>query len=455
MRKSLIILLLTTVIISCSNESDISFLNEDIKNERVENVLGTKKEDVLLFMNKVLPTVPNLSISPNPESNSRNRSLKSSSTENVLEKEIESVIPVMRNNKVLHWVVNFKDNNGYILLAADKTRFPIVGFQDEGQYIYDPVEVVKDDYSEVSDNSVNFNDTINNENYRMWEELLNCDEDESFDIEFVVQDLNSEKGNVNLKSSPMPDREKPLNRASMYRLGWNLQWESKYPYNYEIYRRHAVPEPALALGHYMYIMWYPSKYGYMYMPEKLPNNAQKTLVSTLLKDITEDLRPVYTNDQIMTAYIPSGRVNEIPRILEKEYNYKYGGDLYWYKNDEESFKKVHNELLRYRPVLFFFHRINPGSTGAYSTLMLNSWVVDGYQEVQVKYTKKKTFMGITVSTKTWYLYKDFFHRIGERPSESGWFDQQDAVVSANYATETHNAQMAYFKKYALLNVRTY
>lgn len=454
MEKILNILLLTVVLVSCSSE-DISIPNENIPNERIENTLKTKEEDIHLFINKILPTVHKLSISPDLEKISQNRNLKSSGIENVLDKEIESIIPVMQDNKVLHWVVNFKDNNGYILLAADKTRFPIVGFQNEGQYIYDPIEETRDGYSEVSDNSVNFNDTINNENYRMWEELLNCGEDETFDIEFVVQDLNSENRDANLKSSPMPDREKPLNRPSMYRLGWNLQWESKYPYNYEIYRRHAVPEPALALGHYMYIMWHPSKYGFMYMPEKLPNNTQKTLVSTLLKDITEDLRPVYTNDQIMTAYIPSGRVSEIPRILEKEYNYKYGGDLYWYKNDEGSFKKVHNELLNYRPVLFFFHYLNPTSNSSYYNRMVHAWVVDGYQEVQVKYTKKKTFMGITVSTKTWYLYKDFFHRIGERPSESGWFDQQDAVVSTNYATESHNAQMAYFKKYALLNVRTY
>jgi len=51
----------------------------------------------------------------------------------------------------------------------------------------------------------------------------------------------------------MPNRDKPLNRQSMYRLGRNLQWGIGHPYNFEIYQKHGVPAPALALAHYMYI----------------------------------------------------------------------------------------------------------------------------------------------------------------------------------------------------------
>jgi len=187
------------------------------------------------------------------------------------------------------------------------------------------------------------------------------------------------------------------------------------------------------------------------MPGSLSSDNGKTLVSSLLKDITEDLSPSYMHDQYKETIVRPSILSTIPRILEEKYDFGYGGDLVWYKNDEESFKKVHRELLQYKPVLFFYHSIQAGSNSGSYYHTLHAWVVDGYQEVRVKYTKKKKFAGITVKTKEWYEYKDFFHRIGERSSNTGWFNQEDA--QQGYKPENHSAQIAYFRKYALLNIK--
>jgi len=453
MNKIYLSSLLIIAMISCSNEHDIINQPSDVeKNTEVNRVLKTSKKDVLLFMDKVLPTVSNLSIKPEEDQNQRERSFENK--QNLLGGEIESIIPIMKNDEVVRWAVNFENDNGYILLAANKTEFPIIGFQEKGRYIPYSESYINDDIelTMASENMVNFNDTINNTNFRMWEELLNCDDDESFEIEFIAQDVNEE---INTKNALMPDRDKPLNRKSMYSLGWNLQWGEGDPYNFEIYKKHSVPAPALALAHYMYIERYPShKYGFMYMPERVPRNSGKTRVSSLLKDITEDLSPSYHTDQTKTTIINSSILPRIPRILEKEYDFAYGGDLVWYKNDEESFEKVHRELLQFKPVLFFYHSIQAGANSGLYYHALHAWVVDGYREIQVKYTKtKKTVLGITVSKKEWYGYKDFFHRIGENEANTGWFSQEDA--QPGYHPENHKAQMAWFKKYALLNVRKY
>ncbi len=42
--------------------------------------------------------------------------------------------PVSYMGEVLLWVINYSDNNGFIILAADKTEFPIISFSNEGKF---------------------------------------------------------------------------------------------------------------------------------------------------------------------------------------------------------------------------------------------------------------------------------------------------------------------------------
>jgi hypothetical protein len=54
------------------------------------------------------------------------------------------------------------------------------------------------------------------------------------------------------------------------------------------------------------------------------------------------------------------------------------------------------------------------------------WIVDGYYEQVWKYTQTKKFLGITVSTKTWYEYMDtFYMNWGWNGNGNGWVDQEN------------------------------
>lgn len=446
-------LFLLLVIYSCSDQVN-DFINEENATKENDDVLKTTETDILLFMDKVLPSVSNLSIHGRNANNIR--SLSNNETQKVIGGEIESLNPIKQGEETLFWAVNFTENSGFILLSANKIDFPVLGFSEDGNFNLSQAEI-DNLKNNISPGSLDIKDTINNENYKLWEELLNCEEDEEIEIEFVAEDLKGEDRKPQVRiAAPMPDRETPKNRESMYRLGYNLQWEMRSPYNYGIRQGHSVSEPALALGHYMYINWYPYKYNWMFMHPSLdPMEYKETPVSLLLKELTEDLDPwYYPGDQLNSSYVDRYKVHDIPKLLQNKYEYGYGGDLMPYNNDEESFLKVYNELHDYKPVLFFYHyngTLNLNSPTANKILM--AWVVDGYQEVHVKYTKKKTFLGMTVTTKTWYLYKDFFHRIGEDPFHSGWFDQEYA--SRGIKPDEHDYQMVMCKKYALINVKKY
>lgn len=434
---------------SCSNEIDASFNNE--KEIKKEEFLKTTEADVRLFVDKVSASISNLSVK-----NKKHYNLRNSFEESIQSSfggDIESLEPIFQDNEPICWAVNFTNDNGFLLLSANKIDFPILGFSEKGKFSlsFSEIDYIKEQCPSVS---VNLNDTVNNENYKFWRELLSCEEDEEIEVEFVSENfaVSDENNQLRIVSS-MPDRKEAKNRESMYQLGYNLQWRMSFPYNYGIKKGRSVSEVALALGHFMYINKYPYKYNWLYMPPGLVSNENKeTLVSALLKELTEDLGSwYYEGDPLNISYVDRSKVTSIPKLLEDKYDYAYGGDLMLYTNDEESFVKVYNELLNYKPVLFFYHYNGSlGSNSPAANRMLMSWVVDGYQEVYMKYTKKKQFLGITIITKTWYLYKDFFHRIGPTTSTTGWYDQEYA--SLGMKPDEHDYQMVMCKKYALINV---
>lgn len=124
--------LILIIIISCS---DNEILNE-APNEPIVNKTGSLNGSVSMNDVKFLASsIPEELFAQS--SRTRNTENSESST-SIPEKEIEIIIPIIEENDTLLWIVNYKnDNNGYVVISADKNRFPILGFNNEGSFSAD------------------------------------------------------------------------------------------------------------------------------------------------------------------------------------------------------------------------------------------------------------------------------------------------------------------------------
>ncbi len=240
----------------------------------------------------------------------------------------------------------------------------------------------------------------------------------------------------------------------MYPLCQGVSWGGNAPYNYEMkyfnntvgfQEKASVDGLAVSLGHIMYAHWTPSKYGFMYIPKQMTStNNQPNLIATLFKDISNDLGMVNPTTQAPIPYIPGAAVHSIPNILETKYEYNNGGNIILYNNDENSLLQVYQSLRRYSPVLF----AEPAGARDERSYPAKAWVVDGYREVKVQVTKKTKLLGITLTTKVYEIYSDYFHFIFPyNGSGNGWYIQHYRG-SANV-----DLPQIGIIKYAIINIR--
>lgn len=440
--------LLITIVISCN---DHEILNE-ATNEPINDNIGSSTESVSMEDIKFLASnIPIKLFAQIPTT----RNTESSSS--ISEKEIETIIPIIEENDTLLWIVNYKNDNGYVIISADRNKFPIVGFNNEGSFIakrelnYQLEDMIK---SEKSSKLFSSKDSTNVYS-EFWSEISNFEEDEEIVIEIVDEHIAPSP-----QTRSIPQRDNPLGRQMVFPLCYNVSWGTGFGYHYEMPEsvtfyngptKLPVNGLVVSICHLMSSHWVPSKYGWMYMPnsiEQIPENDKPNLIASMFKDVSDQLGIIRTGDFGMYAY-PSIVNNKIYSFFRSN-NYSNIGEKFDYNFNEESFLKVYNSLLNDSPVLFVqLHQPNGKKRNWIIEDRIDNihhtFVVDGYQEVKIKVTKKKSFMGIVVSTKVYYYYSDFFRFMypnkgrysiyggevrGQGPS--GWFQQDHNLHDINF-----------------------
>lgn len=323
------------------------------------------------------------------------------------------------------YYINYPQNKGFMIISASKMSTPIIAFSDSGSFIPSALDEASQQWlEELKENILAEKSTsvdTANINYKFWE-TIQCEEDEVVSFELV--------NNV-VSTKSWDNREEALNRQMIFPLCYPATWGGEFGYNYYLEKctnkggvlvSSVVPTITVALAHIMYAHWHPGRYGWMYMPstiENVPLNHKENLVGALMRDISNDLNIRYTSHVGATIY--SRSMPNIPSLLQSRYEYSNGGSIIDYSSDESSFLSVYNSLRAGSPVLIYSHR-NPG---AYDE-PVNGWVADGYQEVKMKATKKKYFMGILVKTTVYYYYTDFFHLLYSfNGGNNGWYVYND------------------------------
>lgn len=432
-------------------------VNEDLScKSNMANVPteGISKNSALEFVNQISSNLF--------QSSSKTRAVEENRT-------IKTVNPIVEDSDTLLWIINYEDNKGYIVLSAKKQVFPILAFNNTGNF--DCEDIHNNDWLKGKINSLKM--TVDAENEAMsyaglWDDDSVLKDGETITTEF---EINTDSV-INAVSRSIPERENPIGRQMIFPLCYPVNWGTGFGYHYEMpvsYRYEStnekcklpVNELVVSVCHLMSHYWVPYKYGWMYMPSEIKQvqeNDKSNLVASMFKDVSTELGVKY--DMVWGCTLPPSTFMKLPSFFANN-DYSNTGEIIPYNFDENSFLKVYNCLQRYQPVLFAAIKQPKGANRNWvvddsQDRLDNTWVVDGYQEVQVKVTKKKYFLGIKVSEKVHYYYSDFFrflyaingtfsiYRDIVGHGGTGWFQQDHKQLDMPYFPDT--------RTYAIINI---
>lgn len=453
------IYILATIFIALLSSCNDHSLDKDPSYDQQNNIENTNsevvsKKNALNFAQQISSSLFN--------------HIKTRSSDSSENESIGSIIPVVENSDTLLWILNYQNNGGYLILSARKNRFPIVAFNNEGtfdlntphnkRWIEEQISALLKIPSDGTNDSIHsFADS--------WNDNVSSGEGETVVTEFEIDTIKP------VSTRSIPERANPINRRSVAPLCYSVQWGTGFGYHYEMpksaYYFHGpcklpVNELVVSICHLMYHYWIPGKYGWMYMPatiKQIPANDKTNPIASMFKDVSTQLEVEYNLDNGCILK-PSFFFNL--KTFFAANGYSNTGEIITYNEDESSFLKVYNNLLAQRPVLFatIFQ-----PNGAKRNWVIDdsrdrieeTWVVDGYQEIRVKVTKKKYFLGIKVKEKVHYYYGDFFRFLypekgtysdyleikGDRGT--GWFQQDHNLFNASSNPKR--------RKYAIINIQ--
>lgn len=381
--------------------------------------------------------------------------------------EVEGIAcdTLLEKNKPELFLVNYADNNGYLIVDASKNNFPIVSYNNKGQYIFNEddsvsLAMLKEQYYAYWMNS-------SGETLHVWDEIIACMNNPELNndgvplnssdstcvttIEFMnVADVKHELidsdddviivediPHTSTSTRAITDRTYPKFREQRsYAMvdSYKIRWHGGLPYNLEmpristilnyLYGDYAeVPLATLSISKILFYHRTPLRYGWVRIPPSV-SGSEKSTVSNLLRQVSDKIGGV--KDGFNTYGIRGSSLKDLPTIFKNEFEFSYGGDIIRYRNNEDTFLKVYESLLDYNPVLFWVGNLK-------RNFIRNSWIVDGYQEICVKVVKSWYFCGIRYKRKIYYYYKDYFHYISSKfiyykhkgniynIKEDGWF----------------------------------
>lgn len=405
-RNSICVLFVSFVLMllaGCSNDTDLSG-NQDL-NLNVPETTPTSRvvsmDQIQAYANKTFVAIQDKETGMDTRSSASANSVK--------------IVPILRDNgDPVLYAVNFGDDEGFMLLSADKeSANTMIAFNTSGKldlYEMDPnspmglmIEEQKAKISSDIDEGIHY-DT---QSYEMWE-YLGAISDVEIEIEMIIDIDETAKTRGTHKGSWGLTQIGPWSTVS------GCTWGQANGYNADspIPNYHLAGCPAVAIGLLCKVWRYPSKYDYSNMPNSLPNTTQSNAISKMFRDIANNI-PGYSWGVNASGALETPIVTGL-----KSLGYSSA------KSDAYNFNTVYNNINNWYPVLL----------GGFSGNNGHIWIADGYAEIKWKVTKK--FLGITIDS--WYEYSDnFYMNWGWYGTSNGWVDQ------ASWPTYNGNRRMWY------------
>lgn len=325
-------------------------------------------------------------------------------------REIEAIYPIVTDEQdTVMYAVNFGKDLGFMLLSGDKGTFPILAFNDSGNF---SDENVKDNealesWLEAKSELLRQRlqepiDTTDN-NLQLWENL-------------VVTD----SGEISIELVEYINETEPQTRADRRRYSRNLpavfpmtgafvKWGQGEGYNADAPGKNfKVGCPAVAVGMLCFSNWYPGKYYYMGMPYELKNVTQSNPISKMFRDIADNIPDYHWGEKSSGA---------------NRYDILAGLRNIGYKNamlKDYDFDELYSNLRQGHAVLLRGFKPKQGEGG-------HVWMCDGYKEMKWHVTKyKKRFLRKKKKVAEWDEYADYiFMNWGWNGSSNAYYDESD------------------------------
>lgn len=294
-------------------------------------------------------------------------------------------------NDTVMYVINFKNDLGFIIVNADKQSFPIIAYADSGSFNFN---FLKEDSplsawlnvkaAEVSQRLKQLRDSTKL-NHLLWENIIPNDTTE-IEIEFAAL--------TKIPRALRETRNYTTGKATIYPFtGTHYKWGQGIGYNNNApFPGAQAGCPAVAIGKLCVHHWFPNKYGYQHMPGELPANYnKKNAISYMFRDIA-NLIPNYQWGINASGAYPNDITTGLRRL--------------GYKNAElrtYNFDIAYANLSARNPILL----------AGYQSLSKNGghiWFCDGYHEFSwtIKLYRKEQVAGKKL-VKQFSVYADYLH----------------------------------------------
>jgi len=279
-------------------------------------------------------------------------------------REIKEIIPFGDSQRPAYYIVNYKDEKGYIILAGDTRTDPILAYGTSGNFdlnadefpyalkqwmtnAYNRIEGIRE-FGDMSLRSVSEN------RFEINEKLIS-----------MVQ-----RAFIGIEDEHLPDEPEPCNdRFEQKGPLLKTKWGQRYGYN-ELVPKNCSGEKApagcvaIAMAQIMKYYRYPSSYNWDQMPDDDPT----TETARLIRDI---------GDKVYMDYGCSGSGASMRHAWTAFFTY-FGYNTSIHLEDYNHEKLVHEIALGYPVMLSGGEDSFWGLIGLYPNG--HAWVCDGYKE---------------------------------------------------------------------------
>ena len=413
---------LVFIAFSCSDNVIDDELNKQNLNEERKSSMALSVDQAKIYASMFCNYLDEKDA--DPESNLKTRS------SGKVNKELSNIDYYIENGDTLLYAFNYKDDNGYIIIAADNSTFPILAHSSKGNLKFKDINsesslnlFISAYKQRTKERLAKVEDT---EYYQNWKDLGNKD------YEYEIIPNNDE---------PIPvtkgRRKNSSGKKSIYPYtGIELDaWCQEDGYNYYAPNKARIGCPAIAIGMLMYDT--SQRMNGSFTPTYPEFNFFYDAYNMREVDGSETARKLRQIADSIPNYNWGARKDaESGASLDE---IKIGLRKLGYKNADY----VGEEVTRYRGVLLAAWE--PSGKG-------HIWFCDGYYEQS--YTCKKKFLGITI--RTWTEYDDrLYMNWGWGPRHgNGWYCATDKYWTSNEGNDEQTLKI-YPNIYINLNYYEY
>ncbi|PXV64159.1 Spi protease inhibitor [Dysgonomonas alginatilytica] len=381
-RKILLLSLVCLFLLSCNKADDIAEITQTDKNFIEQRV-------AVAFANMIeFPVDPK----------------DSTSTRSTRYLEVDNITPFGDSQKPSYYIINYKDNNGYLILAADNRVYPLLAYSTSGTFQLDYQDMPGGLVEWMSDTNKGIENirkegALNTRSVNNQTEYI-LDPDHPGYNPCLIQHIIG----VNPQLCPENTCKEYYTRIEpLLKTRWS-QWDGyndlipgstcpKVAYNPQ--GKYPAGCVAIAMAQVMKYYEYPKTYNWSLMAEER-YQAGALEAARLIKDIGSNLNMDYGCDG------SGSHINKIPDVLKNKYGYRSA------TYTDIDLNTICNEIIGKRPVILQGGR---KSNGIFPFIYKDghAWVCDGINRFE------------NCRAATLYLHMNW----GWAGQEDGWYACND------------------------------